>query len=107
MYVISRVIKSEKGYRDSYIERYSKPSPVSKSPGFIKLEVLIDEKNPDYDIFRILIYWKDKKAFYVWEGSPEHIALHKNRVPGQKPPGVIETFAEKYESIIVKPYDGS
>ena len=28
-------------------------------------------------MFRQEIYWKDKRAFFVWEGSPEHIAIQK------------------------------
>jgi heme oxygenase (staphylobilin-producing) len=40
---------------------------------------LIDDKDPNVDVVRILIYWENKEAFYRFEGSPEHIAMHRDK----------------------------
>ncbi len=104
MYVIVRIMKVQKGFQEKIVERFLTPSPVTKSPGFIKSEILFDKKNPEYDVYRQSIYWQDKKAFYVWEGSPEHIALHrdKNNPHHQRPEEVIEVSRETYELIASK-----
>ena len=106
MYVISRMIKIEKGYDQTIVERFNKPSPIFKFKGFIKREILLDKKNKAYDVLNISTYFEDKKAFYRWEGSPEHIQLHKDRkhIPNQKPEGVISVEAHYYELALLQTY---
>lgn len=102
MYIIVRTMKIEKGYLDRFKENFSKPSPITKSPGFVKKEMLVSTKEKDFDLVQNKIYFKDKKAFYVWEGSPEHIALHRNKDKEhmQKPEGLIEVSREAYELVL-------
>lgn len=104
MYIIVRNMKVQKGFRDKMIERFLTPGPVQKSPGFIKSELLVETKNPEFDLYRQTIYWQDKKAFYIWEGSPEHIAMHKdpNHAHHQKPAEIIEVTREAFELIASK-----
>jgi len=64
MYVISRVLKFEKNKSDQFIERFSKISPMTKSKGFLNRQILINKKNSEFDVVRVMIYWEDKKAFY-------------------------------------------
>ncbi|VEU81014.1 antibiotic biosynthesis monooxygenase family protein [Haploplasma axanthum] len=107
MFVIVRTMKVEKGYIDSFKERFSKTSPLLKSPGFIKRELLVSTKDKDFDIIQMMIYFKDKKAFYVWEGSPEHIALHRNKDDehNKKPEGIIEAKRETFEVIATQEHE--
>lgn len=100
MYIVVRITKVKKGFGEQMKERFLSPSPIDKSPGVIKRELLFNGKNPEYDEFRNVIYFQDKKAFYVWEGSPEHIALHKNRDPhAKRPEEIIEVSKEAYDLI--------
>lgn len=106
MYVISRMIKVEKSYTEALIERFNKPSPIFKFKGFLKREILIDKKNKAFNVINISTYFEDKKAFYRWEGSPEHIALHKdkNHTHHQKPEGVLGVEAHFYDLALLQPY---
>lgn len=101
MYVIVRVMKVKKGFQDKVLERFLAPSLVAKSKGFVKSELLADKRNPEYDLYRQSIYWEDRKAFYVWEGSPEHIAMHKNKdhAHHQRPEEIIEVSREAFDLI--------
>ncbi|CCV64151.1 conserved hypothetical protein [Alteracholeplasma palmae J233] len=107
MYVIVRTMKMVKGNKEQVAQRFSNPSPVTKSPGFIRMEVLFSGKNPEYDIYQTMIYWTDKKAFYVWEGSPEHIAMHRNKdhEHNKRPEGILEVTHEAYEMIASKEHE--
>jgi heme oxygenase (staphylobilin-producing) len=104
MYIIVRTMKVKKGFRDKIVERFLEPSPVTKSPGFVKSELLVNTKDPEFDLYRQSIYWQDKKAFYIWEGSPEHIAMHRdpNHKHHQKPEEIIEVTREAFELIASK-----
>jgi heme oxygenase (staphylobilin-producing) len=101
MYVISRVLSFEKGNRDKIVEKYSQPPVMIHFPGFIRRDVLLDQKDPEKDVLRILIYWESKEAFYKFEGSPMHIAMHKDKSnpSHQKKEGLIDTHRETYEVI--------
>ena len=106
MYVISRVFFFEKGHRDKMVEKYSQPPVMINSKGFIKRDVLLDQKDPEKDILRVLIYWESKEAFYRFEGSPLHIAMHKdkNNPHHQKPEGLIDMHREAYEVVASDSY---
>ena len=104
MYVIVRTMKVQKGFQEEMTERFLKPGAIQKSPGFIRSEMLFDKKHPEYDVYRQYIFWKDKKAFYVWEGSPEHIAMHRNKDSehNKKFEAIIEVTRESYDLIASK-----
>ena len=99
MFVIIRTMKIEKGYLDIYKEQATKKSLVANSKGFVKREVLVSTKHKSYDVIQNLIYFENKKAYYVWQGSPEHIAMHKNKKHDEKPEGLISITKEEYELI--------
>jgi heme oxygenase (staphylobilin-producing) len=101
MFVISRVFKCQKREHSIYKDYFLKQSPLDHFKGFIKKELLINDKDKDFDIVRLYVFFESKKAFYEWEGSPMHIALHKDKSSShhQKLEGVMEVYAEKYESL--------
>lgn len=96
MYIITRVLKVEKGQKAVLQEKFSQPFRLQTIDGFVKREVLIDEKFPEYDTYRISVYWASREAFYAWEGSDEHKALHKQGKGHGDMPGVIESSKETY-----------
>ncbi|WP_162146899.1 antibiotic biosynthesis monooxygenase family protein [Acholeplasma granularum] len=99
MYVVVRIMKVTKNHQEEVIKRFLNKNLMSKSPGYIKSLLLLDSKGKDYDVFRQEIFWKDKRAFFVWEGSPEHIAMHKNKTNHSKPEEIIEVSRETYEVV--------
>ncbi|MDY0278075.1 MAG: antibiotic biosynthesis monooxygenase, partial [Acholeplasma sp.] len=107
MYVIIRTMKIEKGYLDSFKERFMKPSPLHKSPGFVKREMYAQTKNSDFDILKVMIFFEDKKAYYAWEGSPDHIAMHKdkNHENHTQPEGLIEASREAFTLVAEQPHE--
>lgn len=101
MYVVVRTMKVKKGHQEDVVERFSKRNLMSKSEGYVKSFLLLDSKHKDYDLFRQEIYWKDKRAFFVWEGSPEHIAMHKVKKESghERPEEILEVTRETYEVV--------
>ena len=105
MYVLVRNMKVKKGFQKEMLERFLTPGPIQKSPGFVKAELLLaSSAKEEFDLYRQTIYWADKKAFYIWEGSPEHIAMHKNKnhEHNQRPEEIIEVTREAFELIATK-----
>lgn len=108
MYVIERKMKVEKAHSDSVVERLSKPSIITKFKGFEKIDIFVNKKHSDYNEITVMTYFQTKKDFYRWEGSPKHIAMHKDKANdhNKKPEGVIEVTRSSLEHILTKSYDG-
>ncbi len=102
MYVVVRVMKVQKGFSDKITEGFLSKNAMSLSPGFVRSVLMVDKKNPEYDLYRQEIFWLDKKAFFVWEGSPEHIMMHKEKKNQEKPEEIIEFSRETYEVLASK-----
>ena len=101
MYVISRVLTCQKRECSKYKDYFLKESPLDHFKGFVKKELMINLNHKDLDEIRFSVFFESKKAFYEWEGSPEHIALHrdKNSNHHQKLDGVLEMQIDKYDLI--------
>ncbi|QWB96469.1 antibiotic biosynthesis monooxygenase [Mycoplasmatota bacterium] len=106
MYVISRMIKVEKDLSTKLVNQFNHESPMLTFKGFVKREILLDKKNKAFDVVNISTYFENKKAFYQWEGSPEHIALHKDSKNDhhKKPEGVLGVEAHFYETVLLQAY---
>lgn len=76
MYVMSRNMKVAKDISDAVIEDLSLPSRSSKAEGFIRRDILVNKEAPDFDIIKVLIYWKDKESQEKWHASKEHSQSH-------------------------------
>ena len=98
MYVISRVLTFKKGYRDDIETMFNQEPLMKKHQGFIRRDVLLNDRDPEVDVIRVLIYWENKEAYYRFEGSPEHIAMHqqKDHPHHQKPEGLIDSKRESF-----------
>jgi len=107
MYVVSRVLSFEKGIDDNVLDQMKKPSIMKHFKGFIRRDVLLNVKNPDKDIVRILVYWESKEDYYRFEGSKEHIMLHKDRSNPhhQKPVGLIDMSKEVFTLLQSEMYE--
>ncbi len=95
MYVVVRVMKVLKGFDEQIIANFKKPAIIENSPGFIKRELMYDLKESEFDLFKTHLYFENRKAYYIWQGSPEHIAMHKDKKP--KAEYVIEVKKETYD----------
>lgn len=76
MYVMSRNMKVAKDISDAVIEDLSLPSRSTKAEGFIRREILVNKEADDFDIIKVLIYWKDKESQEKWHASKEHSQSH-------------------------------
>lgn len=76
MYVMSRNMKVVKNLTDAVIEDLSLPSRSSKAEGFIRRDILVNREADDFDIIKVLIYWKDKESQEKWHASKEHSQSH-------------------------------
>ena len=76
MYVISRNMKVAKDISDAVIEDLSLPSRSSKAEGFIRREILVNKEADNFDVIKVLIYWKDKESQEKWHASKEHSQSH-------------------------------
>ncbi|MDY0074625.1 MAG: antibiotic biosynthesis monooxygenase [Acholeplasmataceae bacterium] len=91
----------KKGHIEHIEAHFKRQPPMLHFPGFIRRDVLLNQQNEDIDIVRMIIYWESKEAYYRFEGSPEHIAMHrdKNNPHHQKPEGLIDVKREAYHVI--------
>lgn len=99
MFVVSRVMKLEKGNFEQSLMKAKAPSVVESFPGFIRRDILVDTSKKDVDVIRIFIYWKNKEAYYQWHKSPEHMNLHKQGGKSTRPTEVVEVLREQYELV--------
>jgi len=107
VYIISRILKFEKGKYTTTIEKLKHKSPLLSAQGFVKRDILLDDTHKDFDILRIMVYFTDIKAFYKWEGSPEHIQMHRQAHTHKEPvQGLIERSKESYNLLESTPYAG-
>lgn len=104
VFVIVRKVCLEKGYRNQEVEKFEAPSPIDGVAGLIRRELLINESKPDMDILSYIVYWQDKHAFYAWERSPVHLALHQAKAKERKPSYIISVQKEAYEQAFEKVY---
>ena len=98
MFVITRVIELEKGFSESFVQRFQNQSLVEKAPGYIKKEILINDQNPNLDVLRLSIYFEERDYFIAWEKSPEHLAMHQSKQNKEKPQGLINFKLEHFST---------
>lgn len=106
MFIVNRNMKVNKEYTNNILEKLEKPSVISSFDGYLKTDIFIDRKNKAYDVILTIIYFKSKTDFYRWEGSPEHIEMHKdkNHEHSKKQAGVIEITRSSYDYVSTKHY---
>lgn len=100
MFVIVKVYRLEKGLKELYKERFSQPFVLQNVDGFVRREVLFDQKNPMFDTLRISVYFESRDAYIAWEGSELHRSMHANGKKHPEMPGVIEGFKESYHELV-------
>ncbi len=103
MFVVAKTFKVSKNHSASIIDRFKSNSPLFHFDGFIKREVLLQSKHNDEDVIQVRVMFKDKKDYYRWEGSPEHIQMHKNQK--EKPQGILHMESHTFELIIEDLYE--
>lgn len=100
MYIKTRIMKMEKGYKEVLLEKFSKPSLLEDFNGFVKREILIDESNKTFDVFRISNYFISRQAYIEFESSDLHKQMHQNKQSKEKLEGLIEVTKETYYELI-------
>ena len=76
MHVMSRNMKVAKNLTHAVLEDLSLPSRSSKAEGFIRRDILVNREADDFDLIKVLIYWKDKESREKWHASKEHSLSH-------------------------------
>jgi len=104
MFVVTKTFHVEKEHTEMFLNRFKGKSPLFKFDGFIKRYIMVSKKDKVYNQIRLEVFFKDKKAYYLWEGSPEHIASHKK--PQEKPKGILNIEHLTYELVQIDHYEG-
>lgn len=94
MYIIAKNFRVEQAHLNSFLERLQGDSPILTFDGFEKREIMSTKTIDGVVTVRMVIYFTDKKAYYRWEGSKEHIAMHQQK--HEKPVGLVGVSSEKY-----------
>lgn len=95
MFIVSKTFSVEETHLDTFVKRFDQPSPILSFDGFVKREIAIMKGKDHQSFVRMDIYFHDKQAYYRWEGSPEHIAMHKQK--HEKPLGLIDVVKHHYQ----------
>ncbi len=99
MYIISRMLYVQKACTEDVLKRLKTDSPVLSFDGFVRREIYIEKPRKEtFDYIRFDIAFENKKAFYRWEGSPEHIAMHRDKHHGHgtKIEGIIKVESHHF-----------
>jgi heme oxygenase (staphylobilin-producing) len=80
-------MKVAKNLTHAVIEDLSLPSRSSKAEGFIRRDILVNREADDFDIIKVLIYWKDKESQEKWHASKEHSQSHIDKYKLRKEMG--------------------
>ncbi len=94
MYIVIKIFRVEIAHQDKFLERFKGDSPLLQFDGFEKREISVKKTTDGVAVIRMSIYFTDKKAYYRWEASPAHIAMHKQK--HEKPEGLIDVSKDKY-----------
>lgn len=90
MYVITRNMKVAKDLTNAVLEDLNHKSAIVRSEGFIRRDTLLNSEDENYDLIKVVTYWKDKESTVKWKGSREHqqghIDRHKERKASGKEP---------------------
>ena len=97
MFLVTRTLTLQKGFADSYVERLSRHGLVNEFPGFVRKEVLVNRVSHEFDVVRVMMYWRSKEDHMAWEKSPQHIAQHKAQHGLPRAPEMIAMVKETFE----------
>lgn len=93
---LENIIRTKKGFGKAVSERFAQPKTVSSSKGFLRMEVMINEKHGDYDEVKITTNWETKADFNAWFTSEEATNTHK-RVAKEEDSPMIGNEVNLYE----------
>lgn len=99
MFIVKNTLKVEHENAKDLLNHIGKKNALNYFQGFVKKEIL-EHHHKEYMIYEILVYFENKLAFYKWEGSQEHIQMHKEKA--EKPKGVINV---SHQTFILKQLD--
>ena len=101
-------IRTKKGFGELVATRFATPKSIAIAKGFIRMEVLLNEKNHEYDEVKICTNWETKKDFNAWFTSEEAVNIHK-RVAKEEDStmlgndvGIYEVKYEHYPAVAAK-----
>lgn len=83
---LENIIRTKKGFGEAVSKRFAVPKTVASSKGFLRMEVLINEKNHEYDEVKITTNWETKADFNAWFTSEEATNTHKRVVKEENSP---------------------
>ena len=104
MFVVTRNMKVAKDLTNAVLEDLNHKSAVVKSEGFIRRDVLLNSEGDEFDLIKVLIYWKDKDSMIRWQGSKEHQQGHIDRHKEKKASGK-EPISRKELNITMEDYN--
>jgi heme oxygenase (staphylobilin-producing) len=97
-------MKVAKILTDAVLEDLNHKSAVVRSEGFIRRDVLLNSEGDEFDLIKVLIYWKDKDSMIRWQGSKEHQQGHIDRHKEKKASGK-EPISRKELNITMEDYN--
>ena len=69
MIIVTNRIKMKKGFAEKMAPRFTKPGPLQKMNGFVKVEVWITQNLPEHDVVSVNMYWETMEGFTEWRNS--------------------------------------
>lgn len=83
MIIVTNRIKTKPGFAKRMAPNFTKPGPLQKMDGFVKVEVLITQNNnEEYDELNVNSYWESVDNFSVWRNSDIFKEAHKRPESG-------------------------
>ncbi|KYD27066.1 Heme-degrading monooxygenase IsdG [Geobacillus sp. B4113_201601] len=79
MYLVANEIRVKKGFASQLVKRFEERKGIEKAPGFVRLDILVNEQPNNYDEVRVCTMWETKDAFIGWTKSEAFRKAHDQR----------------------------
>jgi len=76
MIIVTNRLKTKLGFAEKMAPMFTKPGPLQKMDGFIKVEVLITKNLTEYDELNVNMYWNTIEDFTLWKNSTAFKEAH-------------------------------
>ncbi|WP_243292279.1 antibiotic biosynthesis monooxygenase [Bacillus sp. FJAT-47783] len=79
MIIVTNTIRIKKGHVNEVAERFKQPKAIHKTPGFVRMQVLITKDLEEYDEIKVCTTWENEEAFQAWTTSDSFKKAHQKR----------------------------
>ncbi|WP_335873037.1 antibiotic biosynthesis monooxygenase [Bacillus sp. 2205SS5-2] len=79
MIMVTNSIRIKKGHVHEVAKRFQQPKAIHKTPGFLRMQILITKEIEEYDELKVCTTWENEESFEAWTTSNSFKSAHTKR----------------------------